>query len=242
MARLRIAKAGFNVGSDKRNLSLDTDYGNVMIVSEASIAGTASQYTHGLGYLPTTLEFFKYGSFYYPMGADPVDVTQEPFGWYIGDWTPELEYDTNKIYITNTDQMALKIFITGNSADDTTGSGKNTASGKIRVAKDGLNVPDITDVRQFKFCSGLDTLKRDSILSGSISVAYENHEEVTHNLGYHPIVIAKASSGQLLPFNAGAFDLSPIGFYTTTTKIVFYNYGAGSSETISYNVYRNKIE
>jgi hypothetical protein len=220
-----------------------------MIIEEKNIAGTDTEYTHGLGYLPTTLEFFNYGTQWFPVGSEIYSTDDT----YPGVYSPNLEYDTNKVYITqNDDALPIKLFISGNAADDQIGSGKNTASGKLKIAKPGLDVENITDVRQFQFCSGLDTIKKDLTLSGSVTispVAGFSKIEVTHNLGYVPVVIAKIESndydygynGAMLPVGLSIFDVTPVSFYITTAKIVFFTDNADSTFNIKYNLYRNKL-
>jgi hypothetical protein len=132
----------------------------------------------------------------------------------------------------------LKIFIFGNSADNQTGNGKNTAIGTLKIAKTGYDIKLITDVRQFRFCSGLSVLKKDLDLSGSISCP-PGHVTVTHNFGYPPVVVARDNDGNLLPYN-GAFAFEPSGFYVTDNEIIFYNY-YGYTPTYYYNIYRDKI-
>jgi len=248
MSKFIVATTGYDVSADERNLSINSDKSNMMIVDEVDIAGTDTQYTHGLGYLPTTLEFIKYSTQWFPSGS-AIYNTSDTWVAVTGSYN---EYDTNKIYFDNPYELDSKIFITGNAADNATGSGKITASGKVKVAKDGLNVPDITDIRQFQFCSGLDTIKKDLTLSGSTTLESDGtftKTEITHNLGYHPVVIAKLSSNTYdsyynnlpLPINMSIFSLVPVSFYTTTTKLVLFTKGVIGDFTISYNIYRNKI-
>jgi hypothetical protein len=249
MARMIVAKTGYDITAEQQFLSLDSDVNTLMIIDEQALSGSATEYTHGLGYLPMTLEFFNYGTQWFPVGSVVYNTSDAQAGVY----SPWLEYDVNKVYITNNDDsLPIKLFISGNAADDQTGSGKNTASGKLKIAKDGLNAPDITDVRQFKFCSGLETIKKDLTLSGSVTispVAGFSKTEVTHNLGYIPVVIAKIESndydygynGAMLPVGLSIFDVTPVSFYITTAKIVFFTDNADSTFNIKYNLYRNKL-
>lgn len=248
MARIRVAKTGYNVDSDQRFLVLDSNVGNLMIIDEQDIAGSATEYTHGLGYLPTTFEYFKYDSQWFPINSLVYNTSDTLVAA-----SPRIEYDTTKVYFTQYNSLAIKLFISGNAADNQTGSGKNTAIGKLKIAKDGLNVPNITDVRQFKFCSGLDTFKKDLELSGNVEISSDgsfHKSEVTHNLGYVPVVIAKIVSntydtsfaGAMLPVNMTLFDITPVSFYITSTKIVFFTTGFVGDLSINYNLYRNKIE
>ena len=248
MARLIVAKDGYNITSDRRYLLIDSDLTNLMIIEEKDISGGTASYSHNLGYLPTTFEFFKYGTQWFPVGSPIYDTSDS---WVAGG--VNIEYDTNTIYFTyewiNSD---VKLFITGNSADNQTGSGKNTAIGKLKIAKDGFSIDEITDVRQFSFCSGLDTLKKDIGLSGITTIEGDGtftKKEITHNLGYVPVVIARLSSNTynsgldntMLPINLTAFDLTPVSFYITSTKIVFFTENVVGNFTIKYNLYRNKI-
>lgn len=249
MARMIVASSGNEVTSAQELLTLDSNVGSLMIIAEEDLSGSITEYNHGLGYLPTTLEFFNYGTQWFPIGSEVYNTSDA----YPGVYSPNIEYDINNVYvIQNDDSLPIKLFISGNAADDQIGSGKNTASGKLKIAKDGLNAPDIYDVRQFRFCSGLDTIKKDLTLSGSAVIptaAGFSKVEVNHNLGYVPVVIAKIESndyddllnGSMLPINISIFDVTPISFYVTSTKIVFFSDNTGSEFTIKYNLYRNKI-
>lgn len=244
-----VAKNGYNVNSDKRYLSIDSDISNLMVIDELSFNGSETGYNHGLGYLPATLEFYNYGTQWFPMGTP---ATIDLAGNFIGIEAPQIEYDLNDIYITQYDSVPFKLFIFGNSADNQIGSGKSTAVGKLKIAKNGLNVPYITDIRQFQFCSGLDTIKKDIELSGSFTLSCTGTivtHEINHNLGYVPMVMARlvnntgdtSLNGSTLPINQSFFDVTPISFYITSQKIVFYIYGDTTTATINYNLYRNKL-
>lgn len=248
MARMIVAATGYDITADQKNLVLDSNVGNLMIIDEQNITGSATEYTHGLGYLPTTLEFFNYGTQWFPIDSIVYDTANN----FVGVDSPRIAYDTNKVYFTQFNALPIRLLISGNSANEQTGSGKNTASGRFKIAKDGFNVPDITDVRQFKFCSGLDTVKKDLALSGSTTISSSGDftkSEITHNLGYVPVVIAKLESNtynsglnsSILPINMTLFDITPISFYITSTKIVFFTTGFIGDMTIKYNLYRNKI-
>ena len=248
MARIIIAKDGHDVFGDKRNLSLDSNDTNLMIIDEPLIVGGTSEYTHGLGYLPTTLEFFKFGSQWFPIGSPVYDLSDN---WqYAG---VEAEYDVNKIYLTYQDGSEdVKIFITGNSADNSVGSGKNTASGRIKVSKSGYDAETETDIRRLQFCSGADLIKKDLVKSGNVQVVSTvgfAKVEVSHGLNHVPVVIAKVTSNDydsgfnnvMLPFNLDPFSLAPVSFYITSTKLVFFIDGVIGTFNINFNLYRNKI-
>lgn len=249
MARIRVATTEYNIDSDQKFLAIDSDVGNLMIIDEVDVLGSATEHTHGLGYLPTTFEYFKYGSQWFPINSTVYNTSDS----FVAVASPRIEYDTTKVYFANPNSLPIKIFISGNAADNQTGTGKNTASGKLKVAKDGLNIPDITDVRQFKFCSGLDTFKKDLELSGSVVVSDTTgfgKTEVNHNLKYTPVVIARlvanntdgVGNNSMLPINLSLFDITPVSFYITSTKVVFFTAGYGGNFSINYNLYRNKIE
>ena len=246
---MRVAKSPYDIYANPANLSLDTNYDSLMIIYDNNILGSATEYTHNLGYLPATIEFFNYGTQWFPMES-PVFNTADA---WVGVDSPGIEYDVNKAYISNFDTLPIKLLVTGNSADNQTGSGKNTAVGKFKVSKPGLSVPSITDVRQFRFCSGLDTVKKDETLSSSTSIANPTgifkKVEITHNLGYVPMVSARLTSndydvsynGAILPINMALFDFTPVSYYITTTKLVFFTEGMVGNFNINYNIYRNKL-
>ena len=249
MARMIVATTGYDITSDQRYLSIDSDISNLMIIDEQNILGSDIEYTHGLGYLPTTLEFFNYGTQWFPINSIVYDTSDT----LVAVDSPKIEYDTNNVYFTQFNTLPIKLFISGNAADNQTGSGKNTASGKLKIAKSGLDVSNITDIRQFQFCSGLDTIKKDTALSGQVTLSNTTGNftkvEVTHNLGYIPVVIAKIESndydtiynGSMLPINLSIFDVTPVSFYITSTKVVFFVDNVIADFTINYNIYRNKI-
>ena len=248
MARMIIAKDGYDVFGDKRYLSLDSNDTNLMIIDEPLIVGGTSKYTHGLGYLPTTLEFFKYGTQWFPLGSPVYDLSDS---WDVGGVFAE--YDTNKIYLTyDGGTEDVKIFITGNSADNQSGSGKNTVSGRLKISKSGYDAETETDIRRLQFCSGVDLIKKDLVKSGNTQVVSSvgfAKVEISHNLGYVPIVIAKVTSNDydsnfdntMLPFNLNPFSLSPVSFYITSSKVVFFVDGVIGTFNINFNLYRNKI-
>lgn len=249
MARIIVASDGYNIDSDKRFLSLDSDISTLMLIDEQTLSGSTTEYTHGLGYLPTTIEFFNYGSQWFPIDSSVFDTS----GSWIFAASPLIEMDTNKIYIDNIDSLPVKIFISGNTADNSVGSDKNTAAGKLKIAKDGYDINSITDVRQLQYCSGLDTVKKDLSLSGQTTIVNTDgsftKSEITHNLGYVPMVTARlvdndyddVYDGSMLPINMSLFDTAPASFYVTSTKIVFFVYNVIGTFIINYNLYRNKI-
>lgn len=249
MARIIVASTGYNINSDKRYLSLDSDISTLMIIDEQDILGSATEYTHGLGYLPTTMEFFNYGTQWFPVNS-PIYDTSDNWQFLI---SPNISLDNNKVYFDNPDSLPSKIFISGNTADNSLGSGKNTAIGRLKVAKDGYDISQITDVRQFKFCSGLDTFKKDLQLSGQTTLTSATGAfakvEITHGLGYIPIVTARLVSndydnvydGAMLPINMAFGDFVPLSYYVTSTKIVFFTENVPITATINYNIYRNKL-
>ena len=248
MARLIVAKTGFDITSDKRNIVLDSNDTNLMIIDESSISGGTANYQHGLGYLPTTFEFYNYSTQWFPFGSPIFDT-----GGAFQTGGVFAEYDTDKVYFTDDGANSdIKLFISGNAADNSTGSGKNTASGKLKIAKAGFSINE-TDVRRLQFCSGLDTIKKDLSLSGQATLSSSGafvKVEITHNLGYVPVVIAKIESntydntfdGSMLPVNLSLFDVTPVSFYITSTKLVFFTENVVGNFTINYNIYRNKIE
>jgi len=106
MSKLKIAKTGFDITADERNISLNSDYTNLMIIDEQDITGGTASYTHGLGYLPTALIYFKYGSQWFPDESPIYDTSGT---WVYGSAKLE-DYDTNKFYFTYEVNRDIKIF------------------------------------------------------------------------------------------------------------------------------------
>jgi len=244
MSKFLIADNGGSINDDFKDLVLDSDLPVVMILDEVTLDGTETQYSHNLGYIPTIFGYYK-------------DTTFSPYSWLpLGRGAPvQITFDTTKVYIHNPGNYEAQLFITSNAADNQTGSGKNTASGKIKIAKSGLSVPNITDARQFVFCSSLDTLKKDLTLSSgtvtltSADFTYTDEATVDHNLGYYPVVRAKIVSdpsgtwnGVELPINVQSFDYAPVLFGVSTTKVWFFIFNVQPGDwVISYSIYRNKL-
>lgn len=247
MPRIRIAKTGGTIDNDPKDLVLDTNYTSLMIIDEVSITGTTTTYAHNLGYIPLVEVFFGVGGNWYYHKT------------YVSEWMTSI-VDTSTIYITDLSgntisdlgSVTVRIVIYGNAVDNSSGSGKNTAAGKLKVAKSGYNAATETDIRRLQFASGLDLIKKDTALSGTVSFTtddgyyWEETKEITHNLGYVPMVsVIDASFGGELPlfYQEG---LNSYEFYITSTKVYFLLFLAAKAPeietyTFKYQIYRNKI-
>lgn len=243
MARIRVSKFGGSVYDDKKNLVLDSDNTSLMIYDEQTLSSASTEYTHNLGYYPLVFAFFQSGSEWHPENSFAAGYSR-------------VYQDTNKIYIENNTGGNVKLFISGNAVDNASGSGKNTATGKIRVAKDGFDANNETDIRRFQFCSGLDLIKKDTSLSGIVTLtsdsgySYEAETYIEHNLGYVPFVSAidyggRTGMGGELPVNF-VEGMNSYYYYITSTR-VYFGVSIFSKDPIiesyifKYQIYRNKI-
>lgn len=241
MARIRIAKNGGDIDDDPKDLVLDTDETSLMIYDDPMKGNGITSHTHNLGYYPIVFAFFEDSGKWHPQNSIAADYSN-------------IEMDTNTIYIDNAIGQRTKLFISGNAVDNSVGSGKETATGKLRVAKDGYDAETETDIRRFQFCSGLDLFKKDTSLSGTVTFTtdddffWEEEKTIAHNLGYVPFATAIDSAGYLgaggeIPLDWG---FNNFYFYLTSTNIVF-GVAVFSKEpevqayTFKYQIYRNKV-
>ncbi len=243
MGRIRVAKSGGTIDDNPKDLVLDSNNTHLMIYDEQTLNSSATSYTHNLGYYPLVFAYFQDGSNWHPDNSFVAAYSR-------------VYQDTNNVYIENNTGSNVKLFICGNAVDNASGSGKNTAIGKIKIAKSGFDADTETDIRRFQFCSGLDLVKRDSALSGTVTLTsdsglfYEGETFITHDLGYVPMasVIDYAGFtglGGELPLNF-ADGLNSYYFYMTSTRMyfgvsIFSKDPVIDTYTFKYQIYRNKI-
>jgi hypothetical protein len=135
--------------------------------------------------------------------------------------------------------------IWANTVTNAVGTGNNNVSGRLKIAKSGYSVNE-TDARKFVFFSGKSVYKQDLALSGTTGVYLDGElavGEVTHNLGYIPIVFATdLESGSRIPYSLDSFTIT---YYITTTKIYFVIWNVGDPITgtyyFKYKILRDKI-
>jgi hypothetical protein len=237
MPRIRIAKTGGTINDAPKDLALDSDITSLMILTQENVAGATTQVSHGLGYYPVVYPFFSHDGFWHPGKSILVGYS-------------DTNVDTANIYIENGSGYDWMYYLVGNAVDDQTGSGKNTASGRLKIAKSGLSTDTITDIRQFRFCSGADLFKADTAKRGSVSVTtssgnWEPMVAIPHNLGYVPFCsVTDSDLGGELPLDYSS------GFYNFYYKMDDTNLYIGVIDfdqvdpltyNFKYQVYRNKI-
>lgn len=243
MARLRIAKTGGSVYGDPKDLVLDSDLTSLMIYDEQTLGSTATEYSHNLGYYPLVFAFFQEGTKWHPENS------------FVGAYS-KTKQSVNTVYIENNLGENVKLFISGNAVDNAVGSGKNTAIGRLKIAKPGYNAETETDIRRFQFCSGLDLIKKDLNLRGTITFttdtgySWEEEKYIEHNLGYVPLVFATDYAGTMgfggeLPLHYSE-GLNNFYYYVTSTRVYFgvsnfSKYPSVETYTFQYQIYRNKI-
>lgn len=254
MGVLKIAKAGGNALTDsEKNLVMTSDRsclvelfsGTVDITTNGSGYGSTS-FTHNLGYRPV----------YYCFARDPLNTSR----WYPhhdGTLACITSVDTTKLYVTINYKEPSKTYrvfysIFGNNLDNSTGTGNNNVSGKLRIAKDGYDARTETDARNMKFFSGKNTLKIDTAKSGSVTQTVDDFvaiTTITHNLGYVPMAFVLATSpyNQMLPNSSLLFPT--FTYYITSTTLViettdlFYDSELMDPYdiTFKYKILRDKI-
>lgn len=254
MAIFKIAKTGGTVSDDEKDLAftsarnciIEMFSGTIDISTDGDGFG-AQTYTHNLGYIPACYCFVR----------DPLNT---------GRWYPHQDgymacntyVDTTKLYTAINYKEASQTYrifysIFGNNQDNTTGTGNNNVSGKLRISKDGYDAETETDARNMQFFSGKNVLKIDSALSGSTTITINSPvvtKTIAHNLGYVPIVfvlntkIDSYEQGQMLPITVGSLNVS---YYIDSINLVIIVediFGGGSPSftmDFKYKILKDKI-
>jgi hypothetical protein len=255
MARLLIAKSGGSVSGAEKDLVFTSDRGCLMEQFTGRKTITGRDYVqHGLGYYPAYTVFGK-------------KITSDISGVPNNCWTPVIgiignatnfygtaSVDTDKLYLEPDDDggyITTEYFysIFGNAVDDSVGSGNNNVSGKLKIAKPGYSVPNITDARQFQFFSGANVFKQDKTLSGTRDITFVDYDftvvTVAHNLGYVPIVYAfEIDNGSRIPY--GNPDGTVFTYFIDSTNLYLVggnlmNALGGDTYTVKYTITRDKI-
>lgn len=242
MPIFKIAKPGGSVTDAEKNLVFTSNRPCIIeIQSGTQAVSTTAEITHNLGYVPGFVAFNRV-----PVATFPDDIPNNSWTPCIGRFQnypdgASIQADTSKIYLETYEQydyddeeyykVPTDIFysIWANSVTNATGTGNNNVSGKMKIAKTGQSVAG-TDARQYVFFSGKSVYKQNIALSGTKSV-YINSEfaigEITHNLGYVPIVFATdLESGSRIPY---ALNFLTITYYITTTKVYFVIWNLGDT-------------
>ncbi len=247
--RVRIAKGGQDVYAGANNLIFDSNYSTLNVYKDSHSNGFLNvpadgvvSVFHGLGYSPQIDGFVKQGAWWYPAFAGIQ---------YLKMWT-----DTNNAYFKMVGGSGYyKVFynIFGNTPDNATGSGKNTATGNLRIAKAGKNIDITSDLRDMALDTGVNVLKRDVNMSQSASyIGDANGSSVSltfnHNYGYPPIVYGIVSDSNfagnmLLPF---ASVMSVYEFKVNSTQIIFtmenWEENSSGNLTVHFMLFKDKLE
>lgn len=257
MAKLIVAQEGGSVSSTERNLGFTSDRNCfIELISGTQSISSTGYYQHGLGYSPAYTVFMKVNP-----AVSGIPQSWTPCVGFLGNVldgglvtidTDKLYFETYQVYNETTEEYEyvttdFYFSIFSNKTDDATGTGKDNASGKIKIAKSGLSIPNITDARQFQFFVG-NAFKQDVALSGETSLTTIDYDfevvEITHNLGYVPIIFCQEKdNGSRIPYGLpSGFILT---YYITSTKLYivggnFFSEG-GDTINISYKILRDKI-
>jgi len=201
----KIAKRGGDALTDaQKDLAFDSSLDYMIILEERTDTSDGSnnlQITHSLGYIPAFYTFFE--------AAD-------------GSWYRQLETglggsyaDSTKIYIqTDEPNQRVRTVIFANSQDNSVGSGRNNASGKLRVAKPGYDAEIETDLRRFRFASGggVFKIKENKVLRVTVHLDGSGYSDdsvtYAHGLGYVPQVYVFLSGVQIPIFQFIAAGMS----------------------------------
>lgn len=255
MAKLIVAKTGGTIGDAEKNLAFTSSRDCLIeLLSGTQSVASTGYYQHGLGYNPAYTVFAK--KIVSSVSGVPNNCWTPVIG-IIGnalDFDGSVSIDTDKLYFeTYTDDEGYPVTtdfyysIFANTISNATGSGNSNASGKIKIAKSGYSVPNISDARQFQFFAG-NVFKQDRGLSGSLNITLPDYDvtmqSVYHGLGYVPIVYAfEDNNGSRIPY--GAPDGTLFTYYISATHLYivggnFINPG-GDIYTIRYIILRDKI-
>jgi len=256
---LIIAKPGNSVYDNEKSLVLTSNRDCLVeIKSGTKNISNTGYFQHSLGYYPAYSAFMKV-------------QTSTIVGVPNGCWSPCVGFignaldggivtiDSDKLYfetytVYNDITMSYDYVQTdfyysifGNSINNAVGSGNDNVSGKLKIAKSGLSLTDITDVRQLKFFVG-NAFKQDLGISGTTSVTLVDYDmtvkSVHHGLGYVPIVYAfENNNGSRIPY--GNPDGTIFTYYVDSSDIYFVagNFSAtgGDLYDIKYVITRDKI-
>ena len=201
----KIAKRGGNALTDaQKDLAFDSGLDYMIILEERTDTSDGSnnlQITHNLQYIPAFYTFFE--------AAD-------------GSWYRQLQTglggsyaDSTKIYIQTDDpNQRVRTVIFANSQDNSVGTGRNNASGKLRVAKPGYDAETETDLRRFRFASGGGVFKVKENREMTVTVNLDefgysdDSVQYAHGLGYVPQVYVFLGGQQIPIFQFIAAGMS----------------------------------
>lgn len=242
----KIAKRGGDALTDaQKDLAFDSGLDYMIILEErtdTSNGSNALEITHSLGYIPAFYTFFE--------AAD-------------GSWYRQLETglggsyaDSTKIYIqTDEPNQRVRTVIFANSQDNSVGSGRNNASGKLRVAKPGYDAEIETDLRRFRFASGGGVFKikenREMVVTVNVDGSGYSDDQVqyAHGLGYTPQVYVFLGGVQIPIFQFIAAGMSySVDFTVDDTYLTVrvqsgeYVFEGGEQFTFNAQILLDKID
>lgn len=241
----KIAKKNGDALTDaSKDLAFDIDQNYMIILEERTDTADGSGnivINHGLGYIPAFYTFFERSA---------------------GVWGRKLESglggdyaDSSNIYISADAGQRVRTVIWANSQDNSVGSGRNNASGKLRVAKAGYDAKTATDLRQFKFASGggVFKIKENKKLTVTVNVdgsGYSNDTvKYAHGLGYVPQIYVFLGGQQLPQFQFIAAGMSySVDFWVDNQKIYVnvssgeYVFAGGETFDFDVQILLDKIE
>ena len=242
----RIAKRGGDALTDaQKDLAFDSSLDYMIILQERTDTSDGSnnlEITHNLGYIPAFYTFFEgAGSVWYRQ-------TQSGLG---GSYA-----DSTKIYIkTDNPNQRVRTVIFANSQDNSVGSGRNNASGKLRVAKPGYDAEIETDLRRFRFASGGGVFKikenREMVVTVNVDGSGYSDDQVqyAHGLGYTPQVYVFLGGVQIPIFQFIAAGMAySVSFSVDDTYIKVrvqsgeYVFAGGEQFTFNAQILLDKID
>jgi hypothetical protein len=233
----KIAKRGGDALIDApKDLAFDSSLDYMIILEERTDTSDGSnnlEITHSLGYIPAFYTFFE--------GAGGV--------WYRQMQTAlgGSYADSTKIYIKTDDaNQRVRTVIFANSQDNSVGSGRNNASGKLRVAKAGYDAEIETDLRRFRFASGggVFKIKENREMTVTVNLDGDGYSDdqvqYAHGLGYTPQVYVFLGGVQIPIFQFIAAGMSFSVDFTVddtylTVKVQSGEYALEDGDTFTFN-------
>jgi len=234
--------------TDQKDLVFDIDNDYMIILDERTDQSDGSndlEITHNLGYIPSFYTFLKTSGVWHRQ-------LQSGLG---GSYA-----DTSKIYIkTDSANQYVRTVIWANSQDNSVGSGRNNASGKLRVSKFGYDAEKETDLRRFKFASGGGVFKIKEKKTFTVIVSTpdgsgntDDSFQYAHGLGYTPqvyVLLYDTTGIQIPAFFLIAAGVSIVFDYDIddtylTVKVQSSGYAFSGGEEIKFiaQILLDKIE
>lgn len=229
-----VAQPGGSVLDDlAKDLAFTSEANYMLLLSERTDTSDGSgnlTITHNLGYMPAFYHFYEESS---------------------GVWRRPIESGIGGSYATNTQifhktpsgNQRVRTVIWANAQSDATGSGNNNVSGHLKIAKDGYDVSEETDLRRFNFASLKGTFKIKEKKRLQVTVSGTDTTDTAsyaHGLGYVPQVYVFVAGIQIPSFYFIAAGTSyEFNYYVTNTHLVISVTNAGgaipTSEVVTFD-------